>query len=375
MSSVGGVFLEKEINGEPFHKFSFLSETDNSSSSSSPSSGEEAIDSGGGDSSDLSLQTRFSCPISRYKAEYRFGHRDISTSPHFKHPVLPLFWCDNEKPNFKCHECNLPEFGSGYYWCRRCEEVYHKESDGEIIHFSHGHHHLKLEISRVYDEDKYCQACVLPIYEGNYYSCVDDNCDFILHETCANAPRKIRHPLNALPLTLKVVTNEYDDNRGFFWCSACKRKSNGFVYEEESTATTRFMLDVRCASVSEPFKYEGHDHPLFLALTPDEEEMATCHICCHDHKRTYRKLNCIECDFIICFWPGAVYVSQTLHFRSPVYIGDDILEIVQATTLRKTKNKYIVKFSTKCIKNDSELINLDGEATAILQNLQPSHSE
>ncbi|KAF3513601.1 hypothetical protein F2Q69_00000951 [Brassica cretica] len=77
-------------------------------------------------------------------------------------------------------------------------------------------------------------------------------------------------------------------------------------------------------------------------------------------------------------FPGAVYVSQTLHFRSPVYVGDDILGIVQATALRETKNKYIVKFSTKCIKKHSELLVLDGDATAILPNLemlQPSHSE
>uniref|UniRef100_A0A1J3KAS9 (R)-specific enoyl-CoA hydratase n=1 Tax=Noccaea caerulescens TaxID=107243 RepID=A0A1J3KAS9_NOCCA len=77
-------------------------------------------------------------------------------------------------------------------------------------------------------------------------------------------------------------------------------------------------------------------------------------------------------------FPGAVYVSQSLHFRSPVYIGDEILGLVQATALRETKNKFIVKFSTKCYKNQSELVLLDGEATAILPNLEmlkPSPSE
>ncbi|KAL0709941.1 hypothetical protein Bca4012_016919 [Brassica carinata] len=449
MNSVGGVFREKEINGKPFHIFSLLPETDNSSSSSYPSlSGEEAIDSGG-DDNDPSLQTRFICPNSRRPAEYFSGEDDsdddinmvpISTSPHFnkeeavdqqvqffldedrpgrdydgpttcKHPVLPLFWCDNEKPNFGCHACSKREFGSGYYLCERCEGVYHKEcveaplfikhhpsvpslslqlhsrscsilcifcetyiygfmtyycptykvhshllcaskavpiiidhfkrhphpltffpkqaslacdicgvikelvptyicarcvfvvhrnciyfpyvirisrhhhrisftysplpsggklscgvcrrkvdssygaysckqcdgsyfvhtrcalrrdlwdgeelegtpeeleivedpfktiADGEIIHFSHGHH-LKLEICRDYDEDKSCQACILPIYQGNYYSCVDDQCDFILHETCANAPRKIRHPLQVGSLTLKVIKEDNQD--------------------------------------------------------------------------------------------------------------------------------------------------------------------
>ncbi|CAH2069344.1 unnamed protein product, partial [Thlaspi arvense] len=78
-------------------------------------------------------------------------------------------------------------------------------------------------------------------------------------------------------------------------------------------------------------------------------------------------------------FPGAVYVSQTLQFRSPVYIGDEVLALVQATALRESKNKFIVKFSTKCFKkNHGEVVVLDGEATAILPNLemlQPSPSE
>jgi adenylate kinase len=81
---------------------------------------------------------------------------------------------------------------------------------------------------------------------------------------------------------------------------------------------------------------------------------------------------------ISAHFPGAVYVSQSLHFRSPVYIGDEILGLVQAIALRETKNKYIVKFSTKCFKNHNELVVIDGEATAILPNLdmlQKSPSE
>ncbi|KAF8102361.1 hypothetical protein N665_0198s0071 [Sinapis alba] len=74
-------------------------------------------------------------------------------------------------------------------------------------------------------------------------------------------------------------------------------------------------------------------------------------------------------------FPGAVYViSNSAFFRLPVYIGDEILGLVQATAaLRETKNKYIVKFSTKCIKNHNELVALDGEATAILPSLEMLH--
>ncbi|CAA7032905.1 unnamed protein product [Microthlaspi erraticum] len=77
-------------------------------------------------------------------------------------------------------------------------------SDGIIQHFSHEHHHLRLDenTGRDYDEDKQCQACVAPIYFGNFYYCMQ--CDFILHETCANFPRKTYHPIHPHMLTLAI---------------------------------------------------------------------------------------------------------------------------------------------------------------------------
>ncbi|KAM7522387.1 hypothetical protein LguiA_012289 [Lonicera macranthoides] len=67
-------------------------------------------------------------------------------------------------------------------------------------------------------------------------------------------------------------------------------------------------------------------------------------------------------------FPGAVYVSQTLHFKSPVYIGEEIIGEVQATSIRQMKEKYIAKFATKCFKKGGFLV-IDGEAMAILPTL------
>ncbi|KAK7372680.1 hypothetical protein VNO80_06067 [Phaseolus coccineus] len=39
--------------------------------------------------------------------------------------------------------------------------------------------------------------------------------------------------------------------------------------------------------------------------------------------------------------PGAVYVSQNLNFKFPVYIGDQIIGEVQATNLRENRNRYL----------------------------------
>ncbi|CAH2078701.1 unnamed protein product [Thlaspi arvense] len=174
-------------------------------------------------------------------------------------------------------------------------EPFERISDGIILHFAHGHH-MRLQISGAYNEGKFCQACSLPIYEGSYYSCMRRRCDFILHEACANAPRKKHHALHARPLTLKV------GDIGYFFCSACKRQSCGFVYEDPEI-NWGFKLDLQCASISEPFQYESHKHPLFLALTPEEEKSAICQVCQEegDEYNEWGKLTCIECNYIICF--------------------------------------------------------------------------
>ncbi|KAF5447122.1 hypothetical protein F2P56_032694 [Juglans regia] len=67
-------------------------------------------------------------------------------------------------------------------------------------------------------------------------------------------------------------------------------------------------------------------------------------------------------------FPGAVYVSQSLNFRLPIYIGDKVSGEVQVINLKENKKKYLVKLKTKCFRND-ELLVLDGEAMAILPSL------
>ncbi|XP_030448069.1 3-hydroxyacyl-[acyl-carrier-protein] dehydratase, mitochondrial [Syzygium oleosum] len=67
-------------------------------------------------------------------------------------------------------------------------------------------------------------------------------------------------------------------------------------------------------------------------------------------------------------FPGAIYVSQSLQFKWPVYVGDEVMGEVQAVNIRESKKKYMVKFSTKCFKS-GELLVIDGEAIAILPSL------
>ncbi|EOA18250.1 hypothetical protein CARUB_v10006742mg, partial [Capsella rubella] len=175
-------------------------------------------------------------------------------------------------------------------------EPFVRISHGVIQHFSHEHHHLKLDenIGGVYDENKQCQACITPIYFGNFYSCMQ--CDFILHEKCANLSRKMHHPIHPHMLTLVVGYDkvEYFGNR----CTACDVVCiGGLSYECSKEECGRFKLHVQCATISEPLRHESHVHPLFLTSKPGEQR--TCGVCQENENETF---NCIkECGFALCF--------------------------------------------------------------------------
>lgn len=64
-------------------------------------------------------------------------------------------------------------------------------------------------------------------------------------------------------------------------------------------------------------------------------------------------------------FPGAIYVSQSLNFKLPVYVGEKIVGQVEAIDLIGNKKRYLAKFKTKCLRNGNELV-IEGEARAIL---------
>ncbi|CAL9228988.1 unnamed protein product [Arabidopsis halleri] len=171
-------------------------------------------------------------------------------------------------------------------------------SDGIIQHFGHPQHHLRLDenTSRDYDEDKLCQACVMPImpiYFGNFYSCTQ--CNYILHEACANFSRKMHHPIHPHVLTLVNSNGAINVRKK---CAACPWMcTTGFFYE---CSKEDFQLHVQCANLSEPLVHESHMHPLFLTSRPGEYR--NCCACKESYfSVTSETFNCIECDFALCF--------------------------------------------------------------------------
>ncbi|XP_024010122.1 uncharacterized protein LOC18014405 isoform X2 [Eutrema salsugineum] len=195
------------------------------------------------------------------------------------------------------------------------EEPFLRISHGIIQHFSHQQHHLRLDDNTGgdYDDNKECQACVTPIYFGKFYSCVE--CDFILHEACANLSRKIHHPIHPHLLTLvggcDGVPNFYDN------CSACLWSCiAGFFYECGKEGCS-FKLHVQCATVSEPLVQESHNHPLFLTSKPGEQ--SACSVCREARPEfTNETFNCIECEFSLCF--GCATLPQKVRYKHDKHI-------------------------------------------------------
>lgn len=57
--------------------------------------------------------------------------------------------------------------------------------------------------------------------------------------------------------------------------------------------------------------------------------------------------------------PGTVYLSQTLQFKAPVYLGDTVTAVVEVKSVRE--DKPIAILITTCINQDNVTV-LEGEA-------------
>ncbi|ESQ44634.1 hypothetical protein EUTSA_v10003369mg [Eutrema salsugineum] len=186
-------------------------------------------------------------------------------------------------------------------------------SDGIIQHFSHQQHHLRLDENTGgdYDDNIECQACIMPIYFGKFYSCLQ--CDFILHEACANLSRKIHHPIHPHLLTLVEGCDgviKYEDKLDN--CSACPWPCVAGFFYECSKEGCSFKLHVQCATVSEPLVQESHKDPLFLTSKPGEQR--ACSVCREARLEfTNETFNCIECEFSLCF--GCATLPQKVRYK------------------------------------------------------------
>jgi acyl dehydratase len=65
--------------------------------------------------------------------------------------------------------------------------------------------------------------------------------------------------------------------------------------------------------------------------------------------------------------PGTIYLSQTLNFKAPVYIGEEITAKLEVTAYRA--DKRITTLKTEVYNQDNKLV-LEGEAVVIAPRLK-----
>lgn len=62
--------------------------------------------------------------------------------------------------------------------------------------------------------------------------------------------------------------------------------------------------------------------------------------------------------------PGTIYLSQTLKFNRPVYIGDTITAIAEITKIKE--DKPIVTLKTTCVNQNNDVV-VEGEAVVLVE--------
>ena len=63
--------------------------------------------------------------------------------------------------------------------------------------------------------------------------------------------------------------------------------------------------------------------------------------------------------------PGTIYLSQSLQFRAPVFIGDEITAVAEVIHIRS--DKPVVTIHTTCINQNQQIV-VEGDAVVLVPN-------
>ncbi|XP_022776483.1 uncharacterized protein LOC111318099 [Durio zibethinus] len=146
-----------------------------------------------------------------------------------------------------------------------------------IKHFSHAHSLLLSD--KILEDDKYCDGCILSISDSFYYC---SQCDFFLHKTCVEFPKKKRLWFRSYQ-KLFILVSDY-----IFRCYHCRYVCNGFAYKLEEW---REFVCLRCV-IPDVLTCQGHEHPLSFVM----EHGGPCNAC---GDREDWKFYCKRCNFAL----------------------------------------------------------------------------
>ncbi|KAL1185734.1 hypothetical protein V6Z11_A01G133100 [Gossypium hirsutum] len=200
-----------------------------------------------------------------------------------------------EHETWECRVC-LEEVNTkhGSYFCSKCNyivhvkcatensrwyyKVYSTETEAtdsdeladlrEVVAdtwIKHSWHHHNLTLSGDIKDFKQCDGCLLPI-DTSYYCC--SQCDFFLHKACAELPVK--------------------KHIWFHFCQRLHKLTSGRILD----VVISYCL--RCSSVSDLARYQGHEHLLHPFLFNYEE---LCSACGESVGFAYAAMRCKPCNF------------------------------------------------------------------------------
>ncbi|KAM1735834.1 hypothetical protein ACFX12_014256 [Malus domestica] len=154
---------------------------------------------------------------------------------------------------------------------------------------------------------RFCKGCLEPVL-GPHYTC--DMCDVNIHQSCAELPREIHHPLHPKhPLILiNLDRPRHRDSK----CGVCSQ-----LYPQEwllayCCSECNFWIDIKCAF---EWQNDGHEHNFTIIRRPIK---FTCDVCGQgDDNIQYNSYICKICQLIVhrtCSWlPLQVKIARHQH--------------------------------------------------------------
>ncbi|OMO71906.1 Zinc finger, PHD-type [Corchorus olitorius] len=203
----------------------------------------------------------------------------------------------------------------------------------DVLHLKHRFHQHPLTLVDInQSEEKVaanCQGCG-QVVSGQCFSCANSDCNYHLHQKCAQLPFINNHPLH-----LK--------HRGYFFlgrrhaypeyaCTLCKEKSSAFLYV---CGLCYFCLDINCAlylsnKVGENFFYQSKDeaHQLaFIFFENHKDKLIKIVPCswCHEPLADSTYVSA-ECKFHLhksCFDELPTQIDHPCHRTHPLMLEFD----------------------------------------------------
>ncbi|XP_057481700.1 uncharacterized protein LOC130768637 isoform X1 [Actinidia eriantha] len=222
------------------------------------------------------------------KAEYSRGCESEVRAQHGDSKLISLPLADQSVDPLTLFTKDLSLQGEH----KKAIEINHVSHDHPLffvdkqIH-DESHSDSKLPLLNEDKHDENCNGCAQTI-SVPFYHCAQ--CNFFLHEFCAELPNKMQHPCHRdHPLLLMAEQNTNFRLRN---CACCLKYCNVFMF---GCSACQFYLDVRCAFLPNIIRHETHKNTLGLRKVNN----IICSIC--NGNVCGFVFACDACNFIMCY--------------------------------------------------------------------------